>query len=129
MTFTATQALKDAQLSGGIDGALDDDPTDPAYALLFDVADVALVTLLFAKPAATLVAHFLVFAQGDPTGDLILNQGSATHFELYTGSGVLLGTGDVTDMLGTGALKISGTTGTLLYAGARAILGELKFGI
>lgn len=127
MTFVATQALNDAMLSGGIDAALDDDPTDPAYAILFDSGPVALVTLLFAKPAASLVAHALVFAQGDLTGDFILNQGSAVAFELYSGAGVLLGTGDVSDMAGTGALKVSGTTGTLLYAGARAILGEMKF--
>ena len=127
MTFTATQALNDAMLFGGIDAALDDDPTNPAYALLFDAGDVTLVTLLFAKPAAALVAHALVFEQGDPTGDFILNQGSATHFELYSAAGILLGEGDVTDMVGAGALKISGTTGTLLYAGARAILGEMKF--
>ena len=125
MTFTATQALNDAMLVGGIDAALDDDPTNHAYAILFDGAAVALVTLLFEKPAVALVAHALVFSQDQLGGDLILTQGNAASFELYSGAGVLLGTGDVSDMAGSGALKVSGTTGTLLYAGARAILGSL----
>jgi hypothetical protein len=127
MSFTATQVLSDAMLVGGIDGALDDDPTNHAYAILFDGSAVALVTMVFAKPAATLIAHALVFAQDDLSGDFILTQGNAATFELYSGAGVLLGTGDVSDMAGTGALKVSGTTGTLLFAGARAVLGELKF--
>lgn len=127
MTFTATQALNDAMLVGGIAAALDDHVTNPAYAILLDGAAVALVTLLFAKPAVTLVAHALVFAQGQLGGDLILTQGNAATFALYSGTGVLLGSGDVSDMAGTGALKVSGTTGTLLYQGARAILGSLKF--
>jgi hypothetical protein len=127
MTFVATQELNDAMLVGGIDAALDDDPTNHAYAVLFDAAAVPLVTMVFAKPAATLVAHELVFAQADPTGDFILTQGNAASFELYSGANQLLLSGDVSDEAGTGALKVKGTTGTLLYAGARAILGELKF--
>lgn len=127
MIFTPSQALKDARLVGGINSALDDHVTNHAYAILYDATPVALVTMVFAKPAASMVAHELVFAQGDLTGDFITTQGSAVSFELYSGSGVLLGAGDVTDMLGTGALKVSGTTGTLLYGGARAILGLLKF--
>jgi hypothetical protein len=127
MTFTATQALNDAMLSGGIDGFLDADPVNPAYAILYDASAVALVTMLFARPAATLVAHALVFQQGNPLGDFIGTQGSAVSFELYSGAGVLGGSGDVSSMAGTGALKVSGTTDTLLYQGARAILGSLKF--
>lgn len=127
MSFVATQELKDARLVGGLAAALDDDPTDHAYAILYDGAAVALVTLIFAKPATAMVAHELVFAQEDLAGDLILVQGNAASFELYSGAGILLGVGDVSDMVGSGALKVSGTTGTLLYAGARAILGTMKF--
>lgn len=127
MTFTATQALNDAMLSGGIDGILDADPVNPAYANVKDGGGVTLVTVVFARPAAVLVGHELVFEQGDLTGDMILVQGSAASFDLFNGAGVALGTGDVSDLAGTGAMKVSGTTGTLLYEGARAILGELKF--
>lgn len=127
MSFTPTQALSDAMLVGGVAGALDDHPTNPAYANISDGSAVALVTLVFTKPAAALVAHELVFAQENGIGDFIPTQGNAASFDLYSGAGVLLGTGDVSDMAGSGALKVSGTTGTLLYAGARAILGEFKF--
>ncbi|RIX79112.1 hypothetical protein [Acidovorax cavernicola] len=123
MAFTHTGATNDAMLLGV--AALLDADAEPAYAILYEGA-TALVTMIFAKPAASLVAHELVFAQGDATGDFIHEQGEADGFELYNGAGALLGTGDVTDTLGSGALKVSGTTGTLLYAGARAILAELK---
>lgn len=129
MTFVATQALNDAMLAGGVDGWLDADPVNPAYAILFDGADVALVTLIFARPAAVLSAHALVFDQADPAGDMILVQGLAASFKLYNGAGELGGTGDVSDAAGSGAMKVSGTAPgtTLLYEGARAILVELKF--
>lgn len=126
MSFVASQAFKDARLVGGI-AALLDDGTPPAYALLADSTGTVLVTLVFTKPAAVMVAHELVFAQAQVGGDQILVQGNAAQFELFNGAGVSLGTGDVTDMAGAGALKISGTAGTLLYAGARAILGSFKF--
>lgn len=125
MTFTATQALNDAMLVGGI-AAILDVHTNPAYAVLYQ-GTTALVTVVFAKPAATLIDHELVFAQGELAGDMIVTQGDADTFELFNGAGTLLGSGDVTDAAGSGALKISGTLGTRLYAGARAILHELKF--
>jgi len=126
MTFAATPELDDAMLTG-IAGVLDAS-ADPAYAVILDASATELVTIVFAKPAAELVDLELVFTQGDLTGDLIPTQGNATSFELYNGAGTLLGAGSVSDVEGSGDLKISGTTGTLLYAGARAILGELKFG-
>lgn len=133
MSFTATQALNDAMLVGGIAAALEADPVNPAYAIVFAGAN-ALVTMVFTRPSTTLTAHALVFSQASASGDLITTQGSADNFKLYNGVGTLLGSGDVTPLVmsdgsaGTGALQISGTTGTLLYAGARAILGSLKIG-
>jgi len=121
MSFTHTVAANDAMLLGFV--ALIDADDDPAYAILLEGA-TALVTMVFAQPGATLVANQLVFEQGDPSGDMIDVQGNADNFTLYNGAGTLIGTGDVTDMAGSGALKVSGTTGTLLYAGARAILGS-----
>lgn len=126
MSFTPSQAFKDARLIGGIAALIDTDPLNAAYANLLDGTGVALVTLVFARPAVSLVDHALVFAQGESAGDMILTQGNAAAFDLYNGAGTLLGSGDVSDEAGAGALKISGTTGTLLYAGARAILAELK---
>jgi hypothetical protein len=126
MSFTPTQPFKDARLVGGIAALIDADPVNPAYAILFDGSAVALVTMVFARPAVTFIANALVFAQESGAGDMILVQGNAAAFELYNGAGTLLGAGDVSDAAGTGALKISGTTGTLLYAGAKAILAELK---
>lgn len=122
MSFAHTTEANDAMLLG-LASLLDAD-SDPAYAILFE-GTTALVTMVFAQPAATLVAHQLVFAQGNAGGDLILVQGSADNFTLYNGAGALIGAGNVTDAAGSGALKVSGTTGTLLYAGARAILGSL----
>lgn len=122
MSFTHTAAANDAMLTGF--AALLDADADPAYAILFE-GGTALVTMTFAQPAASLVAHQLVFEQADPGGDMIDVQGDADNFTLHNGAGTLIGTGDVTDMAGSGALKVSGTIGTRLYAGARAILGSL----
>lgn len=126
MTWTQTQAFDDACLVGGV-AALIDASTSPAYAILYEGA-TELVTLVFDQPAVALVDHALEFSQASPSGDMIVTQGDADTFELYNGDDVLLGTGDVTDAAGSGALKISGTTGTRLYAGARAILDELIIG-
>jgi hypothetical protein len=122
-----TDDFKDAMLVGGVDGALDADPSNAAYANLFDSDAVLLTTIVFSRPAASLISHELVFAQGDLTGDFIVTQGNADNFTLLNGANVLLASGSVSDMAGDGPLKVSGTTGTLLYAGARAILGSLKF--
>lgn len=128
MTFTATQALTDAALVGGYQAALDDSGTDGAYAIIKE-GTTALVTMVFARPATTFVAHELVFEQGEPSGDMIFAQGDADNFELYSGAGVFLGAGDVTEEGGGGAMEISGTAvgTTRLYAGARAVLALLKF--
>lgn len=126
MAFTQTQAVSDAMLVGGV-AALIDASASAAYATLYEDA-TPLVTIVFAQPAVALVDHELVFMQAEVGGDLILVQGDADRFELYNGDDVLLGEGDVSDEMGSGTLKISGTTGTRLYAGARAILDELKLG-
>jgi hypothetical protein len=127
MTWTPTQAFRDARLVGGIASWLDADPVNPAYAVIFDSANVALVTIVFARPAGALVAHELVVSQAAAGGDQILVSGSADHFWLYNGAGVAGGAGDVTDAAGTGAMKITGSNGTMLFAGARAIVSSLKF--
>lgn len=126
MSFTQTQAFDDACLVGGVLAALDAG-ANPAYAIIYQ-GTTELVTLVFTKPAAVLVNHRLEFDQADASGDLIHTQGDADNFKLFSGENVLFGTGDVTDAAGTGAMKITGTTGTRFYAGARAILDEFTIG-
>ena len=82
-----------------------------------------LVTMTLKKPCGTLVDHALVLQQAAAGGDLIAVQGSALWARWLNGAGAIVGEGDVSDAAGNGAFKISGTSGTLLYAGARAILG------
>lgn len=82
-----------------------------------------LVAITLKKPCGTLINRALVLQQADAGGDLITAQGSAVWARWVNGAGVIVGEGDVSDATGTGAFKVSGTTGTLLYAGARAILG------
>lgn len=126
MSFTQTQAFDDACLDGGVLAALDAG-TNPAYAIVYQ-GTTELVTMVFAKPSAQLVDHRLEFIQGDASGDLIHTQGDADNFKLFSGDNVLFGYGDVTDAAGTGAMKITGTTGTRFFAGARAILDEFTIG-
>ena len=128
MSYEQTPVATQAQLVGTL-ARLDID-TDPAYATIFDASDTALVSIVFAKPAGVVSAPGgvpqLLFTQNDPSGDLIINTGNAATFQLFASDNAILGEGTVTDMAGTGPLKISGSTGTTLYAGARAVLGELK---
>jgi hypothetical protein len=93
-------------------GALGSDPGAPA-----------LVTITLNKPCGTIISNALVLQQAAAGGDLIAVQGSALWARWVNGSGAIVGEGDVSDAAGTGVFKVSGTTGTLLYAGARAILG------
>lgn len=126
MIFNQTQAFDDACLVGGVLAAFDAG-TDAAYAIIYE-GTTELATMVFTKPCATLVAHALDFEQADPAGDMIHTQGDADNFKIFTGDNVLMGSGDVTDAAGTGTMKISGTTGTRLYAGARVILDQMTIG-
>ena len=126
MSFTQTPATTAAMLAGVL--ALLDNDTDPAYAVLFDAASNPLVTVIFDQPAGAIVAGQLVFAQGDPAGDLIAASGTAVSFTLHAGDGTNMGAGDVTDAAGTGAMKLEGSTGTTIYAGGRLVINELTMG-
>ena len=148
MNFTLSLDANDARLAG-LAAWLDSGP-DNAFIYLFandqpvvpgDSAGgspVAQITL--AKPCGSVIAHELVFEQLDAGADQIVTQGGVKWARLYTAAGVWAADGDASDMdgnvtepdgsltpvVGGGAFKISGTTGTLFYAGALAILGELK---
>ena len=85
-----------------------------------------LVEIILTKPCGALVAGVLVLTQADVAGDLVLVQGSAKWGRWLNGDDDLIGDGNATDDTGAGIFKIFGTTGTILYAGARAILGTTE---
>lgn len=85
-----------------------------------------LVEMVLAKPCGTIVANKIVLEQDDPTGDMIAATGAAVYGRWLAGDGDIIGDGDVSDESGTGFFKVAGTSGTMLYAGARAILGETE---
>lgn len=87
-----------------------------------------LVEIVLADPSGSIVNNTLVLAQADPTGELILVQGSALWGRWINGEGNIVLDGDCTDEAGTGFFKVAGTSGTLLYAGARALLGVTALG-
>lgn len=98
----------------------------------YDASDNLLVTMVLAKPCGTIVSNKLALEQNSPTGDQITAQGSAHHAEWINGNGDLVGSGLVTFEGDTDPVtslypfKVAGTTGTLLYAGAYAILGTTE---
>jgi hypothetical protein len=136
MTFVSSVDLHDALLVGGAQAWLDAGSSN-AYIEVYastqpspgdPVGDAPLVIMVLAKPSTILLAHRLVFIQSDLGGDLINTQGNMTWGRLYNGAGVWAGDGTASDDAGSGDFKVTGTTGTLLYAGARAILGLTTFG-
>ena len=84
-----------------------------------------LVEAVLTKPCGAVVGHALVLTQAAPGGDMVLVQGSALRARWLNGNGAIVAEGAVTDEAGVGPFKVSGTTGTLLYAGARGILGTI----
>lgn len=82
-----------------------------------------LVEIVLAKPCGVVAAGVLTLVQADAGGDLIADSGTALWARWINGSNELVGDGKVTDEAGDGDFKLSGTAGTLLYAGARALLG------
>lgn len=111
--------------------------TSPSKILLFATAmpsdggaapAAPLVEMILTDPSGTLVGNTLVLTQADTSGDLITVQGSALWGRWLNGAGNIVMDGDCTDEAGTGFFKLSGTSGTLLYAGARAILGVTALG-
>ena len=86
-------------------------------------AEVPLVEIVLANPCGVVTAHTLVLQQLSSAGDLIVSTGSAMWARWVTGDGVLVADGTVSDAAGNGDFRISGTSGTTLYAGGRALLG------
>ena len=94
---------------------------------LYDSAEQLLVTLTLTKPCGQITeAGYLVLTQASGSGDMILTSGQAAIGVWSTSDGKLVGRGQVTDEAGAGHFKLLGSTGTQLYAGGKAILGETR---
>ena len=83
-----------------------------------------LVEILLAKPCGEIKAGVLTLKQSEASGDLILETGTALWARWINGNDEVVADGSVSDGAGTGDFKLSGTSGTVLYAGARALLGQ-----
>ncbi|MBH2008095.1 MAG: hypothetical protein I8H71_00440 [Xanthomonadaceae bacterium] len=121
MTLTITQPHRDARSQATITYA--DLGAGRSKLDLYDASNNLLVSMSLKKPSGTIVSGFIVLEQYNTTGDLILLDGDAVIGKWVNGDGVLMAQGDVSDMAGAGDFKVSGTTGTTLYAGAYALLG------
>lgn len=94
---------------------------------LYGAAEQLLVTLTLTKPCGQITeAGYLLLTQASGSGDMILTSGEATTGVWSTSDGKLIGRGQVTDEAGQGHFKLLGSTGTQLYAGGKAILGETR---
>ncbi|MGU3628001.1 hypothetical protein [Comamonas sp. C24C] len=94
---------------------------------LYDAAEQLLVMLTLTKPCGQITeAGYLLLTQASGSGDMILTSGQAAVGVWSTSDGQLIGRGLVTDEAGAGHFKLLGSTGTQLYAGGKAILGETR---
>ena len=94
---------------------------------LYDANDQLLVTLTLTKPCGQITADgSLLLTQASGGGDMILASGQAAIGVWATGEGKLIARGQVTDEAGQGHFKLLGSTGTQLYAGGKAMLGETR---
>lgn len=107
--------------------AFADAGTGPASIQLYDANEQLLVTLTLTKPCGQVTeAGYLLLTQANGGGDMILASGQAAIGIWSAGDGQLIGRGLVTDEAGQGHFKLLGSSGTQLYAGGKAILGETR---
>ncbi|WEE75690.1 hypothetical protein LZ683_16140 [Comamonas testosteroni] len=107
--------------------AFADSGPDASRISLYDAAEQLLVTLTLTKPCGQITeGGYLVLTQASGSGDMILTSGQAAIGVWSTSDGKLVGRGLVTDEAGAGHFKLLGSTGTQLYAGGKAILGETR---
>lgn len=94
---------------------------------LYDAAEQLLVTLTLTRPCGQIAeGGYLLLTQANASGDMIALSGRAATAVWSTSDGKLIGRGLVTDEAGDGHFKLLGSTGTQLYAGGKAILGESR---
>ena len=107
--------------------AFADSGSEASRIALYDSAEQLLVTLTLTKPCGQITeAGYLLLTQASGSGDMILTSGQAAIGVWSTSDGKLVGRGLVTDEAGAGHFKLLGSTGTQLYAGGKAILGETR---
>ena len=100
---------------------------DASRIALYDSAEQLLVTLTLTKPCGQITeGGYLLLTQANGSGDMILASGQAASGVWSTSDGKLIARGQVTDEAGQGHFKLLGSTGTQLYAGGKAILGETR---
>ena len=101
--------------------------SDASRIALYDANELLLVTLTLTKPCGQITeAGYLLLTQANGGGDMIMASGQAATGVWATSDGKLIGRGLVTDEAGQGHFKLLGSTGTQLYAGGKAILGETR---
>ena len=107
--------------------AFADSGTESATISLYDASELLLVTLVLTKPCGQITeGGYLLLTQANGGGDMILAGGQAATGVWSTSDGQLIGRGLVTDEAGQGHFKLLGSSGTQLYAGGKAILGETR---
>lgn len=107
--------------------AFADSGPDASRIALYDAAEQLLVTLTLTKPCGQITEPgYLLLTQANGGGDMITTSGQAATGIWSTSDGKLVGRGLVTDEAGAGHFKLLGSTGTQLYAGGKAILGETR---
>ena len=121
--ISATHAL--ARLQATL--AFADSGPEASRIALYDASEQLLVTLTLTKPCGQITeGGTLLLTQASGGGDMILATGQAATGVWRTSDGKLIGRGQVTDEAGLGHFKLLGSTGTQLYAGGKAILGETR---
>lgn len=107
--------------------AFADSGTQASRIALYDAADQLLVTLTLTKPCGAIGPDAaLRLTQASGGGDMIEASGQAVKAVWSTSDGQLIARGLVSDEAGDGHFKLLGSTGTQLYAGGKAILGETR---
>lgn len=135
MSFDPSTTHNTARLDGGTLALANSGPANsriyffatPKPELGGDPGGTALVQVTLSKPCGVITGGVLALTQADPTGDMITASGAALWARWVNGDGVLMGDGTVSDSApdSTGFFKLAGTSGTMLYAGARLLLGTI----
>lgn len=122
--LSITVAHNNARLLASRDHA--DVGSGPSRIRLYDALGNVLVTIVLAKPCGAIVSDKLKLTQASATGDMVAADGAAVTGRWFDGNDVVIAEGAVTDNTGAGPFKIAGSTGTNLYAGGYAILGNVE---